>query len=106
MLQPLADRVVIEPLKEEETTASGIVLPEKAKEKPTRGKVLSVGKGRLEKGKLIELELRPGDIVLYNKYAGTEVKWEGKELLIMRESDVTAILESSKEKEKELVTHG
>jgi len=104
MLKPLGDRVVIEPLKQEERTESGIVLPEKAKEKPMRGHVVAVGKGRVEEGKTIPLDVSVGDLVLYNKYAGTEIKYEQKELLIMRESDVLGILEPSKE--KELVHNG
>lgn len=104
MLKPLGDRVVIEPQKQEETTASGIVLPEKAKEKPVRGKVVAVGRGRLEKGKVIPPDVRVGDLVLYNKYAGTEVKVEQHEYLIMRESDILAVLEPSAG--KELVANG
>jgi len=104
MLKPLGDRVVIEPLKQEERTESGIVLPEKAKEKPMRGYVLAVGKGRVEDGQTIPIDVKVGDLVLYNKYAGTEVKYDQKELLIMRDSDILGILEPSKE--KELVANG
>ncbi|AFC33334.1 GroS2 [Paenibacillus mucilaginosus 3016] len=104
MLKPLGDRVVIEPLKQEEVTASGIVLPEKAKEKPMQGTVVAVGRGRMENGKVIPLDVREGDIVLYSKYGGTEIKAEGKELLIMRESDILAVLQPAGE--KELVTNG
>ncbi|AFH65648.1 co-chaperone GroES [Paenibacillus caseinilyticus] len=104
MLKPLGDRVVIEPLKQEEVTASGIVLPEKAKEKPMQGTVVAVGRGRMENGKVIPLDVREGDTVLYSKYGGTEIKAEGKELLIMRESDILAVLQPAGE--KELVTNG
>ena len=96
MLKPLGDRVVVEPLKQEDVTESGIVLPDNAKEKPMKGTVLAVGNGRLEKGQRIPPEVSVGDVVLYNKYAGTEVKHDSKELLIMRESDILAVLESAK----------
>lgn len=92
MLKPLGDRVVLEPIAKEETTASGIVLPDTAKEKPQEGKVLAVGSGIYKDGDRIALEVKEGDRVLFSKYAGTEVKFEGKELLIMRESDILAIL--------------
>lgn len=91
MLKPLGDRVVIEVVQKEEKTAGGIVLPDTAKEKPQEGKVIAVGQGRYEDGKRIELEVKVGDTVLYSKYAGTEVKVDGKEYLIMRESDILAI---------------
>ncbi|MDQ0340432.1 chaperonin GroES [Caldalkalibacillus uzonensis] len=92
MLKPLGDRVVIEPIEKEETTASGIVLPDTAKEKPQEGKVVAVGSGRIENGERIPLEVKEGDRVIFSKYAGTEVKFDNKELLIMRESDILAIL--------------
>lgn len=92
MIKPLGDRVVIEAIAKEETTASGIVLPETAKEKPQEGKVVAVGSGTLKDGDRIPLELKEGDRVIFSKYAGTEVKLDGKEYLIMRESDVLAIL--------------
>lgn len=92
MIKPLGDRVVIEAIAKEETTASGIVLPDNAKEKPQEGKVAAVGSGALKDGERIPLEVKVGDRVLFSKYAGTEVKYEGKELLIMRESDILAIL--------------
>ncbi|UUZ81178.1 co-chaperone GroES [Paenibacillus sp. P26] len=104
MLKPLGDRVVIAPQKQEEMTASGIVLPEKAKEKPMQGKVVAVGRGRMENGKTVPLDVREGDLVLYSKYAGTEVKYEKQEYLIVRESDILAILEPAAE--KELVANG
>lgn len=92
MIKPLGDRVVIEPMDKEETTASGIVLPDTAKEKPQEGKVVAVGSGTLKDGERIPVEVKEGDRVLFSKYAGTEVKYEGKELLIMRENDILAII--------------
>ena len=94
-LKPLADRVIVEPLEEEEVTASGIVLPETAKEKPQRGTVLAVGPGRKdEKGNLIPMDVKQGDVVLYAKYAGTEVKLGGnRKVLVVRESDILAVIE-------------
>lgn len=94
MLKPLGDRIVIELVEAEEKTASGIVLPDSAKEKPQEGKVLAVGNGRvLDNGTRAELDVREGDRVLYSKYAGTEVKYDGKELLILRESDILAVIQ-------------
>ncbi|WP_202080794.1 co-chaperone GroES [Caldalkalibacillus salinus] len=93
MLKPLGDRVVIEALEKEETTASGIVLPDSAKEKPQEGKVVAVGSGRYENGERVALEVKEGDRVIFSKYAGTEVKFGDKELLIMRESDILAVSE-------------
>lgn len=92
MIKPLGDRVVVEPVAKEETTASGIVLPDTAKEKPQEGKVIAVGSGHLKDGQRIALEVKEGDRILFSKYAGTEVKYEGKELLIMREGDILAVL--------------
>jgi chaperonin GroES len=93
-LKPLGNRVVIEPLEEEEITAGGIVLPETAKEKPQKGTVIAVGPGeRDENGKRIEMDVKTDDQVLFAKYAGTEIKVEGKKLLILRESDLLAIIE-------------
>jgi chaperonin GroES len=93
-MKPLADRLVIEPTEQEEVTAGGIILPETAKEKPQQGKVLSAGPGRTDdSGKRVAMEVKQGDKVLYAKYSGTEIKMDGKKLLIMRESDVLAILE-------------
>jgi chaperonin GroES len=95
-LKPLGNRVVIEPIEEEEVTASGIVLPETAKEKPQKGKVLSVGPGdRNDEGDRIPMDVKEGDTVLFAKYAGTEIKLDGKKLLIMRESDLLAIVTQS-----------
>jgi chaperonin GroES len=94
MIKPLGDRVVLEPVEKEEKTASGIVLPETAKEKPQEGKVIAVGTGRLdEKGNRIPLEVKVGDTVIFSKYAGTEVKYGEKEYLILRESDILAVVE-------------
>ncbi len=93
-LKPLGNRVVIEPNEQEEITAGGIVLPETAKEKPQKGTVLSAGPGeRDDDGKHVPLDVKEGDTVLFAKYAGTEIKIEGKKLLIMRESDLLAIVE-------------
>lgn len=93
-LKPLGDRLVVEPKEREETTASGIILPETAKEKPQEGTVIAVGPGRRdEDGDRIEMDVAVGDVVLYAKYAGTEVKIDGKKLLILKESDVLGILE-------------
>ncbi len=92
MIKPLGDRVVIEPIAKEQTTASGIVLPDTAKEKPQEGKVLAVGSGHLKESGRVALEVQEGQRVLFSKYAGTEVKFEGRDLLILRESDVLAIL--------------
>jgi chaperonin GroES len=89
-LQPLGDRIVVEVVEEEQTTASGIVLPDTAKEKPQRGKVLAVGKGRYEDGKLIPLDVEVDDEIVFSKYGGTEIKVEGDDVLILRESDVLA----------------
>ncbi|MGQ9655285.1 MAG: co-chaperone GroES [Thermodesulfobacteriota bacterium] len=93
-VKPLADRILVKRLEEEEKTKGGIIIPDTAKEKPIQGKVIAVGKGKLtEDGKLIPLEVKAGDKVLFGKYAGTEVKIEGEEHLIMREDDVLGIIE-------------
>jgi chaperonin GroES len=93
-LKPLGDRLVVEPIEQEEVTAGGIVLPETAKEKPQQGKVLAVGPGaRDEDGDRIAMDVKVGDKVLYAKYGGTEFKMDGKKLLILRESDLLAVLE-------------
>ena len=92
-LKPLGDRLVVEPRERESTTASGLVLPETAKEKPQEGEVIAVGPGRRdEDGDRIEMDVKVGDIVLYAKYSGTEIKIEDKKLLILKESDVLAIV--------------
>jgi chaperonin GroES len=95
-LKPLGDRLIVRAIEEEETTASGIVLPDTAKEKPQKGLVLAVGAGRFDEDgeKRIPLDVAEGDQVLYSKYGGTEIKVEGEELLVLRESDVLAKIES------------
>jgi chaperonin GroES len=99
-LKPLGDRVIVEVLDEEETTISGIVLPDTAKEKPQRGNVLEVGPGRYEDGKLVPLDVTKGDEVIFSKYGGTEVKVGGEEFLILRESDILAKVATTKAKSK------
>ena len=90
-LQPLGDRLIVEVLEEEETTTSGIVLPDTAKEKPQRGKVLAVGPGsRNDEGKIVPMEIAEGDEIIFSKYGGTEVKLGTDDVLILRESDVLA----------------
>ena len=90
-LQPLGDRLIVEVLEEEEVTVGGIVLPDTAKEKPQKGKVLAAGDGKLDDdGKRIPLDVKKGDEVLYSKYGGTEIKVDGEDLLVLRESDVLA----------------
>ena len=95
-LKPLADRVVIEPLEEAEMTSGGIILPETAKEKPQKGKIVAVGPGRKDdEGKLVLMDVSVGDTVLYAKYAGTEVKLDSDtSVMVLRESDILAIVES------------
>jgi chaperonin GroES len=95
-LKPLGDRLIVQAIVEEQTTASGIVLPDTAKEKPQKGKVLAVGDGRIneETGKRTPLDVSKGDEVLYSKYGGTEIKVDGEELLVLRESDVLAKVQS------------
>ncbi|MCO6018593.1 MULTISPECIES: co-chaperone GroES [Carnobacterium] len=93
MLKPLGDRVMIEVAKEEEKTVSGIVLPGSAQEKPQTGTIIAVGEGRiLENGTKVEMAVKVGDVVLFEKYAGTEVKYEGKEYLVLKEHDLVAIV--------------
>ena len=89
-LKPLGDRVLVQPVEEEEKTNSGIVLPDTAKEKPQKGKVLAVGDGKLEDGNRVPLDVSEGDEVLYSKYGGTEITVDGEDLLVLRESDVLA----------------
>ena len=92
-LKPLGSRIVVEPIEQESTTASGLVLPETAKEKPQQADVLAVGPGdRDEAGKRIAMDVSVGDKVLFAKYSGTEIKLDGKKLLILRESDILAIV--------------
>ncbi|MWV44500.1 co-chaperone GroES [Paenibacillus sp. HJL G12] len=92
MIKPLGDRVLVEPIEQEETTSFGIVLPDSAKEKPQEGKIIAVGGGAVKDGARVPLEVKEGDRVLFSKYAGTEIKYEGKEYLIMKESDIHAIV--------------
>ena len=93
-LKPLGGRVIVEPIEQEEMTAGGIILPETAKEKPQEGKILAAGPGdRDEDGERIPMDVQVGDKVLYAKYSGTEVKVDGKKLLILRESDILAVVE-------------
>ena len=93
MIKPLGDRVIIELVEQEEKTASGIVLPDSAQEKPQEGKVVAVGSGRVnDKGEKVALEVAEGDRIIFSKFAGTEVKYEGAEYLILREDDILAIV--------------
>ena len=94
MIRPLGDRVVIELVEQEEKTASGIVLPDSAKEKPQEGKVVAVGSGRvIDNGEKVALEVSVGDRIIFSKFAGTEVKYDDTEYLILRESDILAVVE-------------
>jgi chaperonin GroES len=93
-IRPLHDRVIIKRLEEERTTAGGIIIPDNATEKPIKGKVIAVGKGKiLENGEVRPLDVKVGDNILFGKYSGTEVKVDGEELLVMREEDVMAVIE-------------
>ena len=93
-IRPLHDRIIVERLEEETTTAAGIIIPDSAKEKPQQGKVVAVGKGKVtEDGKVLPLDVKTGDTVLFGKYAGTEVKLDGKEYLMMREDDILGVVE-------------
>lgn len=93
-VRPLGDRVIIKPLPQEEKTKGGIYLPDTAKEKPQQGEVMAVGKGRItDEGKKIEMEVKVGDKVLYGKYSGTEIKLEGEEYLIVKESEILGIVD-------------
>jgi chaperonin GroES len=93
-IRPLGDRILVEPVEKEETIAGGLLLPETAKEKPQQGRVLAAGAGRRDDdGKRIEMDVKNGDLVLFAKYAGTEVKIDGKKLLIMKETDILGVLE-------------
>ena len=91
-IKPLADRVVIKALPMEEKTKSGIIMPDTAKEKPQEGEVVAVGPGKMEKGERIALDVKVGDRVIYSKYAGTEVKYDGQEYLILKETDILAVI--------------
>jgi chaperonin GroES len=93
-LKPLGDRVVVKPIEQEELTAGGIMLPDTAKEKPQKGEILAVGPGtRNDAGERVELDVKVGDTVLFAKYAGTEIKLEGEKVLVLRESDILAIVD-------------
>ncbi len=92
-LKPLGDRVIVKPMETEEKTKGGIIVPDTAKEKPIEGTIVAIGLGKVtEEGKLVKLEVKEGDKVLYGKYSGTEVTVEGEEYLIMRESDIFAVI--------------
>jgi chaperonin GroES len=94
VLKPLEDRIVVEPLEAEQVTASGLVIPDTAKEKPQEGKVVAVGPGRFDdKGARVPVDVKVGDVVLYSKYGGTEVKYSGQEYLVLSARDVLAIIE-------------
>ena len=93
-IRPRQDRVIVKRVEEEEKTKGGIIIPDSAKEKPAEGKVIAVGKGKIgEDGKLQPLDVKPGDRILFSKYAGTEVKVDGEETLIMREDDILGVIE-------------
>jgi len=93
-LKPLADRVVVEPLEEEQKTSTGVYLPDSAQERPSKGTIIAIGPGRLdENGKRIAMEVKVGDKVLYAKYGGTEVKVGEKDLLVLKESDILAVMQ-------------
>ena len=99
--RPLHDRVVVKRLDAEEKTASGIIIPDTAKEKPSQGEIVAVGPGgRDEAGKLVPLDVKVGDTVLFGKWSGTEVKIDGKELLIMKESDIMGVMEQTAARKK------
>jgi chaperonin GroES len=91
-IKPLGDRVVVEPKNESEEKIGSIIVPDTAKEKPQEGKIIAVGQGKYEDGKLVPLEVKVGDTVLYGKYSGTEIKQSGKDYLIIRESDILGVL--------------
>ncbi len=97
--RPLHDRVLVRRIEADEKTAGGIIIPDTAKEKPQQGEVIAVGSGvRDEKGELVALDVKVGDVVLFGKWSGTEIKLEGEDLLIMKESDILGILESAAER--------
>jgi chaperonin GroES len=93
-MRPLHDRVIVKRIAEEERTAGGIIIPDTAKEKPQQGQVVAVGPGRTEDGKVIKLDVKAGDRILFGKYAGTEIKLDGEEHLIMREEDILGVIEA------------
>lgn len=100
-IRPLHDRVLVERIEEEERTAGGIIIPDTAKEKPTKGKIIAVGNGsRNEAGNVIALDVQVGDTVLFGKWSGTEVKVDGRTLLIMKESDIMAVIDDAASQNK------
>jgi chaperonin GroES len=100
-IKPLHDRVLVRRLEQEEKTAGGIIIPDTAKEKPQQGEVLAIGSGaRDDSGKIVPLDVKVGDVVLFAKWGGTEVKVEGEDLLVMKESDIIAIVEDAKRTKK------
>jgi chaperonin GroES len=92
-IKPLSDRVLVQPEAAEEKTASGIIIPDTAKEKPQQGKIVAVGPGKVENGTKIDMSVKEGDTVLYGKYAGTEITLDGEEYMIMRESDILGVVD-------------
>lgn len=95
-IRPLHDRVLVKRLEEEQKTAGGIIIPDTAKEKPTKGKIIAVGNGsRTEAGEIIPLDVKKGDVVLFAKWGGTEIKIDGEDYLIMKESDIIAVEEAA-----------
>ena len=100
-IRPLHDRVVVKRIEEKETVQGGIIIPDTAKEKPQEGEVIAVGQGkRLEDGKLIPLDVKPGDRILFGKYSGSEIKLEGEEFLIIREDEILGVIEETSKKAK------
>ena len=93
-IQPLGDRVLVKPIEQKETKRSGIIIPDTAKEKPQEGRVVAVGPGRVEDGKVIAVAVKKGDRILFGKYSGTEIKLDGEEHIIMREEDILGVIEA------------
>lgn len=91
-IKPLSDRVLVKPVEAEETTSSGIIIPDTAKEKPQKGTVVAAGPGKVENGTKIEMSVKEGDVILYGKYSGTDVSLDGEDYLIMRESDILGVI--------------
>jgi len=96
MLKPLFDQVLVQPTDKEEVTKSGIYIPDSAREKPSQGKVVAVGPGITHEGKTVDVQVKPGDVVIYKKWGGHEVKVEGKEMLLVEAKDILAIVEGGK----------
>jgi chaperonin GroES len=100
-IRPLHDRVVVKRIEEKETVQGGIIIPDTAKEKPQEGEVIAIGAGkRLDDGKLVPLDVKPGDRILFGKYSGSEIKLEGEEFLIIREDEILGVIESAPKKSK------